>query len=751
MSSAAAPRPGRNMGAPVPRIDARLKVTGQAPYAGDQAPKDMAHGVLVTGTIARGRVTRLHLEAARAVPGVLAVFAQGDMAGLERPAFGTSSASSIAPLHGSRIWHDGQILALVVADSLEAAGEAAAKVKADYAAETPAWGFDSPAAETVPAEDEEEIRVGDMEAAFAAAPVSIERHYGTPVQHHNPIELFSTTCVWTGEELTVFEPSQNVNGFRHELARQLRIDPARVRVIARYVGGGFGSKGPMTARTAIVAEAARRIGRPVRCVVTRMQGFTTVTYRAETRHRVRLAAGRDGRIAAYGHDSAEVTSRADDYSVGGSATTARLYGHGSILTRVSLVRADRNTPGYMRSPPELPYMYALESALDELAAELGMDPVELRRVNDTMVEPVRGTRFTSRGLMDCFDAAAGAFGWRDRDPAPGRMRDGDWLVGYGCAATCYPTNVGAAAVRLRLSRDGSVSLQISSQEIGTGIRTVAAQMAAERLGVELARVTVEMGDTALPPAPVSGGSNSTASVCSGTIAACDALRARLFRAAAGNGPLAGRDPAAMRLEGDRVLADGAAVGLGALFDRLGVEAVEETANWRPDGTPEDAIEQLYDGGSPMRGGKSGDKARFAFGAEFVEVRVHARTREIRVPRAVGAFAAGRIMNPRTARSQLMGGILWGISSALLEATEIDPHTARYVNRDLAEYLVPVCADAGAIEVLLLPEEDPDVNPAGVKGLGELGNVGTAAAVANAVYHATGRRVRDLPIRIEDLL
>jgi xanthine dehydrogenase YagR molybdenum-binding subunit len=719
----------------------------------------VAHGVLVTSDIARGGVRSLDLDAARATPGVLDVVSYGDLDRVKPPHFENSSYTSLAPLHDRAIRHDGQIMALVVAETFEAAEEAADKITAQYDVEPPSAGLASPGTETLPAKGntsrmKENPSSGDFEAAFRAAPVKLDAEYGTPTQTHNPIELFSTTAAWTGDQLTIYEPTQNLYGLRGELAHQLGLDPASIRVVAPYVGGGFGSKGPMTPRTAIVAVAARRLNRPVRCVVSRSQAFTTEPYRAPTWHRIRLGATRDGKIAAFSHDARELTSRTDNYAVGGTETTTRLYGYGAVASNVDIVKADRQTPAYMRSPPELPYMFPLESALDELAYQLEIDPIELRRRNDTDREPIKGKPFTSRHLMACYDAAAEAFGWSARDPRPGSMRKGDWLIGMGCATAIYPTHVGAATARVRLRADGQVLVESASQEIGTGIRTVAGQMAAERLGVAFDAMRVEMGDTNLPPAPVSGGSNSTASVCSAVLKACDQIRGRLFRAAvaSNSGPLAGRQPADLDLRGGAVVArDGATQKLGDVFKALGAGAVEEYVEFIPDGAPPTAVQELYGGKSTLTGGPSGKKAKYAFGAEFVEVRINARTREIRVPRLVGAFAAGRIMNTRTAHSQLMGGIIWGMSAGLLEATEIDERTARTVNRDLQDYFVPVNADVQDVEIIMLPEVDHEVNPAGVKGIGELADVGTNAAVANAVFHATGKRIRQLPIRLENLL
>ncbi|MBV8593839.1 MAG: xanthine dehydrogenase family protein molybdopterin-binding subunit, partial [Caulobacteraceae bacterium] len=527
-----------------------------------------------------------------------------------------------------------------------------------------------------------------------------------------------------------------------------------VRVLSPFVGGAFGSRGPLTQRTALVAIAARRLGRPVKLTTSRAQGFTIATYRAETRHHVRLGADEQGKLLAYLHEAWELTSRPDNYNVSGTTSTAVMYNYGAVATKVSVANADRNTPGFMRSPPEVPYMYALESAMDELAVMLKMDPVEFRRVNDTMKDPVTGRPYSSRSLMECFDAGAKAFGWRNRSPAPGSMRDGDWLVGWGCATAAYPTQIGPAAARVRFGADGSVRVSVAAHEIGNGAYTVIGQAAAEALGVSPDQVTVLLGDSALPAGPVAGGSNTTASVTSVVVKACDAIRAKLFEAATNSddSPLLGKSVSDLTLREGQVAGDNAAMPLEAVFHRLGQTMVEEYAESIPRDLPPDAMDRLYRGQATSTGGPKGkEKIAFAFGAQFVEVRVHAITREVRAPRAVGAFAAGRIMNPRTARSQLMGGMIWGLSAALHEATEIDARAGRYVNDNLADYLIPVNADIQTIDVIFVPETDTWINPLGVKGLGELGNVGLNAAVANAVFHATGKRIRELPVRLEKLM
>jgi len=760
--SIAAPEPKANMGQPIPRYDAVPKVTGKAEYAADVPLSKPAYACLVTSSIAKGRIDGFDLAAAKQVRGLIDIVTPENAEKLKVAKLfsnGGYASTTIQPLQSMEIAQAGQIVAVVLAETFEAARQAARAVVVNYTAAAPTATFDSEGTTSAPAKGQssqfkEDPKVGDFARAFAEAEVKLTAAYETPTQHHNPMELFATSCVWNGDSLTIYEPSQYVYGLRYGVADQLGIDADKVRVVNAYVGGAFGSKGSMTPRTAIIASIARRLGRPVKLVASRAEGFTIATYRAETRHQVQIGASRDGKLVALRHDGEEISSRPDAYVVGGTKTTTRLYGCPNIESRVTIVRADRNTPGFMRSPPEVPYMFALESAMDELAVQLKMDPIELRRINDTDREPIGGKPYTSRSLMACFDEAAKAFGWQQRKPEPKSMSDGDWLIGYGCATACYPTQMAPAAARIRLQRDGRTRVEIAGHEIGNGAYTVIAQQAAERLGVPVDKVTVELGDSDLPPAPVAGGSNSTASTCSTVMMVCDQIRQRLFQALLPKENFVDEAKETIGLgqtPSMRAADSGRPLDREKAFDALGFSVIEQYGEWKPEGAPIDSFHAMHEGEMRMVGGSEfKDKIAYAFGAEFVEVRVNRWTHEIRVPRLVGAFAAGRIMNPRTARSQLMGGLIWGMSAALCEATELDERYARYVNDNLADYLVPVNADVPSVEVIMLSEEDDHIDPAGVKGLGELGNVGTNAAVCNAIFHATGQRIRKLPVRLENL-
>jgi xanthine dehydrogenase YagR molybdenum-binding subunit len=737
-NSSAAPVPGENMGTPLARIESAAKVTGRIPYAADVHGKKPLEAYFLTSAIARGQLVSIDTSPAEALPGVVKVYTHHNAPARVATVYtqkGGYASDTNMPLTGPEIFNDGQIVAMVIAESYEVARDAAHRIACRYARAQPAVVIGAPGADTIHPDAllEKEKNVGDFAAAFAAAPVKIEGEYSTPAQHQNAIELYSTTASWKGDALTIHEPSQFVVELAHGAAAMMGVDPSKVRVINPFMGGAFGGKGFMTQRTALIAGAARELGRDVRNVVTRDQGYTLATYRAETKHRVRLAADHQGRLVAYHHESWELQSRHDDYPLAGFGVTTSMYGKPAIQTRANLVKADRQASGFMRAPIEMPYMYALESAMDELAVALRMDSIELRRINDIRESPVDGARFTSRSLMKCYDEAAASFGWSKRNPEPGSMRDGDWLIGYGCATAAYPTHMGPAIARVTMNSNGDVRIESSGQDSGQGTYTVLAQIAARELGIDPRQVRVIMGDSKLPAAPASSNSLGTASIGSAVKLATDKIRARF------GGTIPSRD------------------GRAAAFARLGVGEVSELGEFLPPGTQPKALDMLRKGQVPASNQARGDESKngkplmFAFGAQFVEVRVHRLTHEIRVPRLTGAFAAGRIVNTRTAHSQLMGGMIWGMASGLLEATGVDEKRGRWVKDGLAEYLLPVNADTPQVDVILVPEEDTEINPLGVKGIGEIGIVGGAAAAANAVYHATGKRIRDLPILMDKLL
>ncbi|WP_010216105.1 xanthine dehydrogenase family protein molybdopterin-binding subunit [Sphingomonas sp. PAMC 26621] len=704
------------LGKPHARIDGPAKVCGTAEFPGDVHPEHMAYGVLVTSPMARGRIVRMDTTAALQGAGVLDILTWRNVGNAVAPighmmADGWAN-STLRPLASPEIHYAGQIVAVVIAETLEQAQAAAHAIRTGYEAAPHVGERGDPGANAVPLatlrEGFEDPHVGDFAAAYATAATTVDARYSTPIQHHNAIELPTTTSVWDGDTLTVYEPTRFVGAARNGLAAQLGIDPAKVRVVAHFIGGHFGSKLALSQHTVLGAIAARRLQRPVQIVVSRADGFTIANHRTETQHAIRLGADADGRFVALSHTAEVATSRFDTFAMEGTDVTTALYACPNIASAERVARVDRNTPGPMRAPPEVPYLFALESAVDELAHALRIDPVELRRRNDTLKNPVTGDPFTTRPLMRCFDAGAAAFGWAARSAEPGATRDGAWLVGHGCAAAARPVKIGAAIVRVTQTADGAVHVETAHHEIGNGLYTLLAMTASERLNVPVGKVRVDLGDTALPAAGISGGSATSTTLVNALAEACRQLLAQ---------------PA-------------------------GADRSVEVA-FTPPGSEPSTIDNLRKGHLKLASTPK-DKLAWTFGAHFVEIGVHADTREVRIRRHVGAFAAGRILNPLTARSQLLGGMIWGQSAALLEETIVDPRTGAYLNRDLAEYLVPTAADVGAMTAILLEDDDPAVNPEGVKGLGEIGIIGVNAAVANAVFNATGRRVRNLPIRLETL-
>jgi xanthine dehydrogenase YagR molybdenum-binding subunit len=514
------------------------------------------------------------------------------------------------------------------------------------------------------------------------------------------MEPHATTALWEGDELLLYDSNQGVGPVRSAVAKVFGMNPEHVRVIAPHVGGGFGSKGTPRPHVILAAMAARVVERPVTVAVTRQQMFAFVGYRTPTIQRVRLGADGDGTLTAISHEVVEQTSTVVEFAEQTALPSRMMYAAPARRTRHRLAALDVPTPSWMRAPGECPGMFALESAMDELAAACGLDPIDLRIRNEPELDPETGRRFSSRGLVQCLRRGADRFGWATRDARPGRRRDGAWLVGMGVAASTYPARRRPSEAAARAEGDGTYTIRVAAADIGTGARTVLAQIAADCLETDVAGVRVEIGDTRLPAAPLAGGSMGTASWGSAVAKACAALRRRIAEDYAGVVPAGG------------------------------LEAHAETS-------------EEIEADAPL--------ARHAFGAQFAEARVNARTGEVKVPRLLGVFAAGRILNARTARSQLVGGMTMGLSMALHEESVMDGRFGDYVNHDFASYHVAACADVVDIEADWIDEDDPHLNPMGAKGIGEIGIVGTAAAVANAVHHATGIRIRDLPIRPDKLL
>jgi len=740
----------------VTRYEAPRKVTGGTRYAADFMPSGMLHGALATSAIAVGEIVSIDTSAAEGEPGVIAVYTHETLPDYKQPKGfyqGGPGTASFWPMTGTAIRYAGQPVAYVVAENAAAARRGAALVRMAYEEGEAAIEMDPASSFLVEAEGME-VTKGDVGAGIAQAVAVVDETWITPFQHHNPMEMFAATAEWNGERLSVWTPTQSVRTTRGGIAQAYGLPETAIEVIAPFVGGAFGSKAGLPPYTMLTIAAAKALGAPVRLIVTRPQMFTVAAFRPESVQKIRLAASADGRFTAFEHIEIGQTSQFDPVVNPGTHMTRAMYACPNIHTEQRLARSDTNTPGFMRAPNEMQTFFALESAVDELARKIDMDPVEMRRVNDTREHPVDGVPFSSRSLMECYDAASASFGWGERDTAIGAMTDGDWLVGYGCATATYPTAVAPSEARVRMQSSGTALVELAAHDVGTGAYTIMGQIAAQRLGLPVRAVEVEMGNSSLPVAPLSGGSVTSASAGSAVHVACLQVGAEVARTVAGlpDNPLSGIDPATITLD-DGVLSgpDGQSMSLLEALKatpRGEVSVIGQYAH--PDLTTQ-ALRTTYKGGFGVAGPVTKNHAMFAFGAEFAEVRVHRWTKEIRVPRLHGAFAAGNILNRKTAHSQLMGGMIWGIGSALHEHTVVDRPRARFLNANIAEYLIPVNADVREINVEMLDERDDYVNPLGVKGIGELGIVGTAGAIANAIHHATGKRLRSLPFTIADMV
>jgi xanthine dehydrogenase YagR molybdenum-binding subunit len=722
-----------------PRVDAYDKVRGKPIFAADDARADLLHAAFALSTVAKGRIMALDTEAAKAVRGVRLVLSHENIGALKSSGFimgGGYGFQSFQPMLSPVIAYRGQPIALVAAETLEAASEAAALVKVSYAEEPFSVTLDAAGAETLNQADTPlknfipEIIVGDADAAFAAAPVKVESVFNCPPQHQNPIELIATVAEWHGDRLTIHEGTQNAEAIRHGLATALGIEAERVEVISPFAGGGFGQKNSLQMQTVLAAVAARETRRPVKLVVSRAGVFHDASFRPATRHHVRLGADASGKMLAAVHEVDAQTSRHDMFPGEYAATSSRLYGFATFRGIERLVRTDVQTPGYMRAPFEHPACFAMESCVDELAYALNRDPVDLRLANDTETDTATGLPLSSRHVGECLRRGAERFGWAKRTMAPQSMRGEDGShIGWGVAIGAYPGMMVPAIAHLKVTDDGGVVISVGGHEMGQGIRTALANAVSRKLDVSVDDVHAVIGDTRAAPQHLTAGSWGTASAIPAAEDAADAMLKALAELSPGSAP---RTPA-------------------EILKTAGRRSLEVEVQRKAPGQP-DAIFQRLRAGLPAIGGPVyGSYVTFSYIAHFVEVRIEPGTRRIRVPRVVSVADCGRVMSPRTAASQVRGGVVWGIGAALREASEVDPRYGGFLNADLAEYVLPVNADIGSIEVDFIDQPDRTFNSAGAKSLGEVSMTGVAPAIANAVFHATGRRLRNLPIRIEHLL
>jgi len=749
------------IGADAQRVDGVDKVMGRPIFAADRILPRMAHAVPVPAAVGKGRIVRMDVSEAQSVPGVLLVLTHQNMDRLNPVGFifaGGQAIQSYQPLQSNVIAYRGEPVALVVAESLEAAWEAAYRVHVEYVAAPFTVEPDAPGAEIVVQAAAlpwfHDFVSGNADKALGKAAVVVDETYTAPRQHQNPIELLSAVAEWEGDRLTVHEGTQASQSVQQGLAIALGIDPGKVRVLSPYAGGAFGSKNSMCFHSVMAAVASRHIGRPVKLVVPRAQVFYGTSFRAGTRHRVALGAESSGRIVAGIQETRAQTSRFDLMPFTGAETTSRMYGIPNYRGAATLVRLDTQTPGFMRGPFEMSASFALESAMDELAYRLGQDPIALRIANDTQVDPISGKPYSVRRLKECLVRGAERFGWARRTPAPMSMREADGtLIGWGVAAGGYPALTAPATAAIRLGADGVAHVSVGGHEMGQGIRTAIVLVAADELGLESEKIRLTIGDTNAPPQHITAGAWGTASAGPPVQEAARAIRARLFElATSGDRPLAGAGPARLELRNGRIEApDGRAIDITALLQGAGLESVEAQSQRLAPGLPPDALSRAAKGMAAMAGPEYPDFVAFSYIAHFAEVRVDPRVPRARVSRMVSVVDCGRVVSRRTATSQVYGGLVWGVGTALLEETEVDSRFGGFLNNNLAEYQVPVNGDVRNFEVEFIDEPDPQFNSLGAKGVGEVAAVGATAAIANAVFHATGKRVRDLPIRIEKLL
>jgi xanthine dehydrogenase YagR molybdenum-binding subunit len=731
------------IGESITRVDGRVKVMGAAKYAAEFQIPQLAYAVMVTSTIANGRIQRMDTAAAQRSPGVLTVMTpanapklpQGGKAAVHPPA-----GRVLSLLQDDLVHYNNQPIAVVVAETLNQALYAASLVRVRYQDQPAQLDFEAGFPTAHPGghgHDPAEVSAGQLAEGMAAGEVKVDEVYLTPMQNHNPMEPHATIAQWQGEQLILHDSTQYISGVKQTVARAMGLPDDNVRVLCPFTGGGFGSKGSTWSHVVLAAMAAKVVNRPVKLVLERPQMFGPVGGRPRTHQHIVLAAKRDGTLTAMQHDVYTHTSVIEDFTEPSSNVTRMLYASPTIQTSQKLVPLTLGTPTFQRAPGEATGTFALEIAMDELASKLNMDPIQLRLKNYAEKDPTSNKPFSSKNLRECYTRGAERFGWAKRNPQPRSTREGNEWIGWGMATATYSANRSAASALVQFEPGGRVTVATGSQDLGTGTYTIMAQVAAATLNLPMELIDARLGDSTLPKSPVSGGSQTTASVMPAVQAAAKQAQLKLLTAAAGDtgSPLHGAQPDELDFKNGRIIRKGqpeSGETLTAFMARNGNRPLGAVASAEPE---QDA--QQY--------------SNHSWGAVFAEVAVDAQLGMPRVRRITGVYDVGTLLNEKTGKSQLIGGIVWSVGFALLEASYADGRNGRIVNNNLAEYHVPVNADIGEIDVSVIGTPDTKFNPLGARGIGEIGITGASAAVANAIYHATGKRIRSAPITPDMLL
>lgn len=730
------------IGAGPRRVDGRLKVTGHAQYTADHGLKRMAYAYGVYSTIASGRVTRIDTDEAQRMPGVLGIYHHGHFTELYRPPKMKLNPDKIdrlvkvdesrLPFEDDRVYYAGQFVAMVVADSFEQARAAAYKVKVEYKEEPALATLAQAKRVQSPRTAGSDYSRGDPQAGFDKAAHRIDATYTTPVETHNPMEMHATTAYWEGDRLFVYESTQSVIVHRNTLVRIFGLSPDKVELQSPFIGSGFGSKLWAWPHSPATCAVARLVGRPVQFVVPRPQMFTTTGHRPATEQRLRLATDDQGKLLSVRHESVNSTSFTDQNTESCGSVTKSLYSCPNLAVTHATLQVNHGTPTSMRAPGAAPGLFALESAMDEMAEAVGMDPLAFRKLNASTRDESKDMPWSSNHLQEAFDKAAAKFGWDKRTPEPGSMRDGHEVIGYGLAACNWDAMRCACEARVSLRADGTAYVTCGAQDIGTGTYTIVAQAVSKITGLPLEKITVQLGDSSFPPGPVSGGSWATASVLPAVAEATRDAIEQLKSFAIEDGPFKGADPKALEFANGRLVKDGEALDFANLLTTRRLSSAEGEARTET--------------------ADKSDVSIRSFGAHFVEVRWDPGISRLRVSRVVSAIDVGQVINAKAAANQVEGAIVMAIGMAMFEATSYDERNAMPTNNDYAEYMVPVHADQPPeLDVILLDYPDYALNEFGARGIGEIGITGLAAAIANAVYHATGKRIRDLPITLDKLM